>query len=144
MEDAHPIVDTLTALMCREGSAFMGQEEVIRIRLEWEWTSRRWVMVTDDKNHLMAWASWYCVDDEALALLRDIPHDVIVRDRKMFDPNNGRHIYIATAIVAPWAPKKTYMRLYPLVLAANPDAISVACHMVKRDGRAIWHQRFTR
>jgi hypothetical protein len=92
----------------------------------------------------LAWASWYRVDDNALALLRDVPHDDIVRNHHLFDPSRGRHVYIATAIVAPWAPKNTYLRLYPLITAANPGAISIASHLVKRDGRVSWHQRFTR
>lgn len=144
MADAHPIVDTLTALMCREGSPFAGQEEAIRVRLEWEWKSGQWVMVTDKNDRLLAWASWYLVDDEALALLRDVPHDEIVRELRVFDPAHGEHVYIATAIVAPWAPKNTYLRLYPLITQKNPDALSVATHLVRRDGRVAWHQRKTR
>ncbi|PKM43257.1 MAG: hypothetical protein CVV05_15535 [Gammaproteobacteria bacterium HGW-Gammaproteobacteria-1] len=132
------------AMMCREGSPFVGQEEAIRVRLDWEWQSGRWVMVADQKDRLLAWASWYRVNAAALAMLRDVPHDEIVRELKVFDPAHGEHVYIATAIVAPWAPKNTYLRLYPLITAANPDAISIASHLVKRDGRVSWHQRFTR
>lgn len=137
----HSIVDTLVALYCREGSPFHGADrELIRVRLEWEWRSGQWVMLTGP-SLLWGWMSWYRTDDEGLAYLRDLRGDELVWTGKLIPLTVGSHIYVPTAVVAPWAPSITYRRLYESTKAANRDAHDISGHLTKRDGRMIFHRR---
>jgi hypothetical protein len=140
--ETHPLIDTLTALYCREGGAFENDDrDVHRARFAWEFASGQWVMVTSAADVLWGWASWYRTDDAGLRLLRDLDSYRIVSEEIPICLWEGPHVYVATALVAPWAPRATYRRLYELVKAHNRDALDISGHMQKRDGRTVFHTR---
>lgn len=138
----HPLVEQIATLFLRPGYLpRRGDDAINRARIAGEWATGQWVLVTGEDGRLWGWMSWYRVSDDVLALLRDHrAREVIERDRpeELLD---GPHCYVATAVVAPWAPRKTYRSLYRLTCAANADAQFVCGHMVKRDGTLCWHQR---
>lgn len=135
----HPLIDTLTALFCREGSRFAGGEEEQRVHIAWQFQSGQWRMITEGKL-LLGWASWFRLSDEALEVFaRDGFLDAIAKGQ-VFDLTSGPHCYIATAVTAPWAPRNTLRELGIMVSAANRDARTLSAHF-ELNGRRVWRQR---
>lgn len=139
---AHPLVEQLVALFLREGYLPQREGEAInRARIAGEWAMGQWVLLTGKDDRLWGWMSWYRVERDVYELFkRDDVHAILARG-DVRDLMRGPYVYIATAVVAPWAPRGTYRQLYRMVREANADAELVCGHMVKRDGRVIWHER---
>ena len=139
----HPIVEHIADLFLRPGSppAAEGMDAAHRARIRFEWTSGQWVLLASKSDQFWGWMSWYRCTDEVLDLLkREDCHALIARGNPG-DLTQGPHVYIATAVVAPWAPRESCWRLGELVCEANPDATAVSAHLRKRDGRVVWKQR---
>ena len=142
MTAPHPLVERIADLFLRPGYLPNREDDAInRARIAGEWQTGQWVLVAGQGDRFWGWMSWYRVSDEVRDLLRcDNARAVLDRARpeELLD---GPHCYIATAVVAPSAPRETYRLLYRLTCATNADAQTVCGHMVKRDGRVLWHQR---
>jgi hypothetical protein len=140
----HPIVERIADLFLRPGHAPAqeGMDTAHRARLAWEWASDQWVLLASKSDSFWGWMSWHRVSDEVLALLkREDYAAIIARGDPWADLTQGPHVYISTAVVAPWAPPGTYWRLGELVCEQNADAKSICAHLRKRDGRVFWKQR---
>lgn len=144
MNDApHPLLDVLVALFCRPGGAGEGQEAVERVHIAWELASGQWVLIVGPDECIWAWASWYLTDAHGLARLREVGAVDLIRRQELIALTHGDHAYIATAVVAPWAPALTYRALYRMAAigAGQQGACKVAAHLRKRDGRVLYHER---
>lgn len=144
MNDApHPLLDVLVALFCRPGGAGEGAAELHRAHIAWELASGQWVAMAAPDGRLWAWASWYLTDADGIARLRAGGMDEVVRSGERIELTRGDRAYVATALVAPWAPAATYRALYRLAAAgaAAMGARSIAGHLRKRDGRVLYHER---
>lgn len=141
----HPIEGLLADLFLRSGAghpAYEQDAESHRLRIAAEWRSGQWVMITSRRDRLWGWASYYRVSDEVLALLRHWEiGELVRRGDAVRDLTQGPHLYVATAIVTPGAPRGTYLRLYDLLRDANPDARSWAAHFRSRNGKVRWMHR---
>jgi len=140
---AHPLLDVLVALFCRPGGAGEGQEAVERVHIAWELASGQWVLMAGPDSALWGWASWYLTDADGIERLREVGMDELVRSGESIALTHGDRAYVATAVVAPWAPASTYRALYRLAAAgaAAMGARSIAGHLRKRDGRVLYHER---
>jgi hypothetical protein len=141
------LVEAITRLFLRlDGApAQEGVDEAHRARLRFEWTLGQWVMAPPDPHQFWGWMSWYRVSPEIFeALKREDLRAVIAAGSPDLTLTQGPCLYIATAVVAPRAPRETYRRLYAAVRAANPDARVAGAWMRKRNGRMFWHERLLR
>lgn len=143
----HPIVEHIADLFLRPGSppAAEGMDVAHRARIAWEWASDQWVMAPPELNAFWGWMSWYRVSPAIFAALKRQDFRAVLdagpAERVL---TQGPCLYIATVVVAPWAPRETYRRLFAQARAANPDARVVGGWMRKHDGRAFWHERLLR
>ncbi len=138
----HPLVEQIADLFLRPGYLpHRASDAVNRARIAGEWATGQWVLVTGEDGRLWGWMSWYRVSDETLALIRQNSLSALLERGHPEELLDGPHCYIATAVVAPWAPSNTYRRLYALVRAANADAKTICAHLSKRQGQTCWHQR---
>jgi len=111
-----------------------------RARIQFEWSTGQWdLLAPGDQFH--GWISWYRCTDEVLDLLRAERFDELIRRDKPDDFTQGPNVYIATTVVAPWAPPDTYRWLFLRVCTLNRGASRIAAHINKRDGRRRWYQR---
>lgn len=77
-----------------------------------------------------------------LAVLRDGSWpDLIVGRSAAEDLTQGPEVFIASTVVAPWAPCGTYRRVFELTCQANLDAAHISSRLCKRDGRGCWMRR---
>ncbi|MEJ1472170.1 MAG: hypothetical protein RPU59_14050 [Candidatus Sedimenticola sp. (ex Thyasira tokunagai)] len=138
----HPLVATLTTLLCREGGPFSRPEDrpLHQARIEAEFSSGQWVLLTGDGNKLLGWLAWYRCDDETFEALKQLKGDQWAIDQRMTWLDEGPNLFLTDTVVAPWAPSWTYRRLYELAKARNPDAQVVGAWMIKRDGE-YFHER---
>lgn len=143
MNTPHPLIDSLLALYFREGYPFTeADRDIERMRLAFEWTSGQWVMLTDKAtDRLWGWASWWRVSQELLDKIRAGDIEEHVRTGNPAELLAGPCAYIATTIVAPYAPPGTYRRLFDLVADANSDAVTLAAHIKNRRGVTHWVER---
>lgn len=113
-----------------------------RAHIAWEFRSGQWVMLTDARDRLMGWMSWYRVDDAALAALRELDLAALLT---MGPPEQaltmGRHLYIATVAIVPGAPADAFIRLCKLVQQQNAEAESVSWHHHRAAGKSRFIQR---
>lgn len=131
------LIDTLTAIHCREGYPFEKDDpELHRAHIKWEWQSGQWVMVTGKKNKLLGWSSYYLVDNKTLALFNEIGLEQCIKDDQPINLVSGEHIYIASAIIMPYAPNNVFRKLYNALKKANPKAKSITAHRRARNGKA--------
>ena len=138
------LVEMIARLFLRAGSAPAreGMDVAHRARIAWEWATRQWVMAPPEPNLFLGWMSWYRASPEVFAALkREDARAVIDAGPAARVLTQGPCLYIATAVVPPWAPCETYRRLFKAACAANPDARVVGGWMRKHDGRAFWHER---
>lgn len=140
---AHPLLDVLVTLFCRPGGAGEGAQALHRAHIAWELASGQWVLIAGPEGALWAWASWYLTDAAGIERLREVGMDALVRNGEHIALTHGDRAYVATAVVAPWAPAATYRTLYRLAAAgaAAMGARSIAGHLRKRDGRVLYHER---
>lgn len=136
--------DLIARLFLREGGAAAAErmDAAHRARIAWEWASGQWVLVAGPDDRLWGFMSWYRCTPEVLDLLRagDLPA-LISRGEPVRDLAAGPCVYVATTVVAPWAPPGTYRALFRQVCARNADATCIGAHLNKRDGRARWLHR---
>lgn len=133
---------TLTAIYCREGYPFYGQDDLHYPHILWELESGQWAMLTaKNSNQLYGWMSYYLVDEDTLKLIETGDYEDYVADGVLLDLTGGQHIYIATTVVAPYAPSGTYRRLFELIQTRNPEALTISAHLRKRDGEVRWMHR---
>lgn len=138
------LADVLTALYCRPGSPAAQDDPALhREHIARELASGQWVLLADPEGPLWGWLSWYRTNRGGLALLRTEGMDRLVQVGLVIPLSHGPHAYVATAVVAPWAPPATYRTLYALARARlrTQGVETIAAHLRKRDGRACWHQR---
>ena len=122
----HPLTNTIASLYLREGSVFANDnEDVHRARINWELNSGQWVLLTGENNALLAWASYYLVDEETANKLH-LGADELVRNGEMVQLRDGNVVYIATIVIAPWAEPGIAKELYKMIKALNPKADSIA------------------
>ncbi len=138
------LVEMITRLFLRASNAPAreGADEAHRARIAFEWEIGQWVIAPPESNAFHGWMSWYRVSPEIFQALKDEDVHTVIRagpaGRVLAD---GPCLYIATAVVAPWAPRETYRRLLKAVAAANPGAHRAGGWLRKDDGRAFWHER---
>lgn len=135
-------VDLIVAQFCRADGPYAGQEDLHRPRLTFEFNTGQWTMLTSKQYQLWGWMSWYRCNDEVIEALRTGEQDEWIRQGRLAVLTEGPHCYIASSIVTPAAPAGTYRRLFDLVCEANKDAASISAHLIKRDGRSRFMQRF--
>ena len=133
----------LTDLFVREG--YPGEKagrEVVSIVIDWILRSGQWVMITDPRRYVLwGWSGYVRVDDKTLGLIHYGGLEDYIADGIPLDFTAGPNVYVTHSIVAPWAPRGTYRRLYELVVARNPDAETISAHLLKRDGKSRWMHR---
>lgn len=113
-----------------------------RAHIAWEFCSGQWAMLTDDRDRLMGWLSWYRVDDAALAALRDLDiAGLIALGRPEETLTTGRHLYIATVAIVPGAPADAFNRLCRMAARLNPEVETVSWHHRYPDGHARFVQQ---
>ncbi len=138
----HPLAERIADLFLRPGYLpHRLPDEINRERIRGEWLSGQWVMLTGPDDRLWGWLSWYRVNRDVLALLKADDAQALLARGDPADLQQGDYLYLATAVVTPWAPRGTYRALYRQACRANADAAMVCAHMIKRDGRALWHER---
>lgn len=137
-------IDYLVDLAVGEGGAFAGEDPAMhRPHIAFELNLGQWVMMAGPNDgQLWGWASWYRVDDETLVGLCTRSMEDWIREQIYPDVVLGEHCYIATVIVSPKAPLATYRALINLAGRFNQGATSLCGHLVKRDGRRRFAQRF--
>jgi len=142
-EQHSSLTEPLTDLFVREG--YPGEKagrEVVSIVIDWVLRSGQWVMITDPAHPVLwGWSGYVLVDDKTLELIHSGGLDDFIADRVPLEFRSGPNVYITHSIVAPWAPRGTYRRLYELVVARNRDASTVSAHLLKRDGKSRWMHR---
>lgn len=113
-----------------------------RRHIAWEFESGQWVMLADDRDRLLGWLSWYRVRDATLTLLRELDIAALERIGRAEEAlTAGPHLYFATALVAPWAPAGTFLRLCQLAAARNQDAETVSWHRRTTDGQSHFYMQ---
>lgn len=113
-----------------------------RAHIAWEFHSGQWVMLTDDRDRLLGWMSWYRVDEAVLALLREQDFAAVFEAAPAEQAlMQGPHLYIATAAIFPEAPPDTFARLCRMAARMNLEAISVSWHHRYADGRSRFVSR---
>lgn len=138
----HPLVQRIADLFLRPGYLPRRMSDAVnRARIAGEWQLGQWVLMAGPDEALWGWMSWYRVSAEVLALIKAADAEALLARGDPRELTRGEYCYIATAVVAPWAPRGTYRRLYQAVRAANPDARRICGHFIKRDGRVIYHER---
>lgn len=141
-EGGDRLLDLITGLFLLGPAVAHDDADFHRRHIAWEWKSGQWVMLTDERDRLLGWLSWYCVQAEALALLRELNLDAL---EQLGDADLaltvGPHLYFATLLVAPWAPSDTLMRLIRLACARNPDVASISWHDRGPGGRSRFMHR---
>ena len=122
----HRLTNTITSLYLREGSVFAHDNaDVHRVRINWELNSGQWVLLTGENNALLAWASYYLVDEDTANKLNH-GADELVRNGEMVQLQEGKVVYIATFVIAPWAEPGIAKELYKMIKALNPKADTIA------------------
>lgn len=130
------VVDLITALFLAGPVVRHDDANWHRARIRWEWNSGQWVMEAEG-DKLLGWMSYYRVSKEILDRLRPMDLSGIESfGRADQDLTTGPHLYFATALVLPWAPAGTFVRLARLIRGHNPDADTVSWHHRKKDGTA--------
>jgi hypothetical protein len=141
----HPLVEQIADLYLRDGyaPALDGDDwhAAYRARIAAEWQSGQWVMCVGHAERFWGWLSWYRVSDEVFGLIESGALQTLLDRGQPGELLDGPHCYLATFVVAPWAPRLTFRALYRLACAANADAKTICGHFAKRDGRRYWHQR---
>jgi len=137
------LIDTLTAFFCCKGSIHEHDNPAIhRARIQFEWQSGQWIMLTDKiNNRLFGWISFFLVNEETLKLFDSGEYENYIQKQIPLDLINGEHIYIPTIVVTPWAPNMTYRRLNKMTMELNPEAKSFNAHIRKRNGKIRYVQR---
>lgn len=117
-------------LYCRPGGAFEHNDQRLeRIRINWEWDSGQWVLIASKRDVLWAWQSWYRMTPERLQASKTEARAAFIHGHSARqDLTHGPEALIATTVIAPWAPRGTYRRLFELTCQANADA----AHLCKR------------
>lgn len=137
----HPLVDTIVALFLRAGTvpAEHDDHEFHRARIAWEYDSGQWVMLAGMDNRLWGWMSWYRCSPETLERIEQLDTEAIFDDVEhaaLADLTAGPCLYIATVLVAPWAPEGTMTQLSRLVRSRNLDCEYATWHHRYADGRS--------
>lgn len=140
-EEQQKLADLLTELYCQPHDLDSATVELVRARIMGELVSGQWAMVTADGGKLWGWISWYCVDDEVFEILRAGRQDELLIEGRVIDMRNGDNLWLATAVVAPWAPDSTYRNLSALAKERNKHCKRVGATLIKRDGREVTHVR---
>lgn len=118
----HRLTNTITSLYLRKGSVFEHDNaDVHRVRINWELNSGQWVLLTGENNEVLAWASYYLVDEETAAKLHNAP-DEFVRSGELAQLRDGDVVFIASIVIAPWAEPGIAKELYKLIVSLNPGA----------------------
>lgn len=139
----HPLVDAITRLFLRPGSVPQQHDNAAwhSARIRWEWQSNQWVMEVDDKGALCGWLSYYRVNGEMLDLISGLQIEAFRHGNPWKDLTRGEHLYLATAVVAPWAPPDTFQHLARCARNRNvPGAVTASWHHRYADGRSRFVQ----
>lgn len=113
-----------------------------RAHIAWEFRSGQWVMLTDDRDRLLGWLSWYRVDDATLAALRELDLAALeTRGPSERVLTGGPHLYLATVAVVPGAPADAFNLLCRMAARQNPSVESVSWHHRYPDGRSRFVQQ---
>ena len=140
----HPLIEKIADLFLRADAAPAREnmDAAHRARLRFEWATGQWVMLASKGDQFWGWMSWYrCTAEIFERLQREYLRAVMEAGEATTMLTEGPCVYVASAVIAPWAPRHAYRRLYELVAAANRDARIIGCHFTKRDGRRLWHER---
>jgi hypothetical protein len=134
--------NTLAKLYVREGYPFLEDGVAVHAaHIRWELDSGQWVMLTSPDKKLWGWMSWYRMDEATLKVFETGEIEDRIREQLPMELQQGEHLYIATTVVAPWAPDGTYRRLFDLVQIANSGAKTISAHLRKRNGTVRWMHR---
>lgn len=143
--DEEKLADLLTELYLLGQDINDADKPLIHARIAGELQSGQWALVTarngEDEGALWGWISWYRVNDEVFEILKAEEQDSLVIAGEVVDIRGGDNLWLATAIVAPWAPSSTYRNLSALAKEANADCKRVGATLVKRDGSAKTYVR---
>lgn len=137
----HPLVGIITALFLRPGSVpAQDDAEWHRRRIAWEWQSNQWVMEVDRAGRLWGWLAYYRVSGALLDALSTLQLDALRGGNPWEQLTGGEHLYLSTAMVAPWAPADTLTHLARCARERNRDAVTASWHHRYPDGRSRFVQ----
>ncbi|MDH5548075.1 MAG: hypothetical protein OEZ43_21055 [Gammaproteobacteria bacterium] len=105
--------------------------------IDWLLQNDQWLAYANGVIH--GWVGWFLLDDDSRALFR---HDGFLDalGQRSIELSKGRHLYIAEAVVAPWAPRQLLWQLKAQAIKANPGVQSVCAH-VRSKGTVRWLER---
>lgn len=131
------LADTLTAMFCRKGSFFEGQDELFRPQFAFEVNSGQWVSAMRGRR-LLGWLSYYLVSERVMEYLRDYGLLDAIRVGRFFEFRRGDCIYLSSGVVAEDAPRWLLSSMGTLVIRRQPRARFVCAHLNNRGQSRFW------
>jgi len=118
-------------------------DDVLRSFIQFEVDSGRWAGTRNtDTGEVTGWISWYNLDADSLALVREYGLPGCYQNR--ISLNTGAHCYISNVVVKEGQPKETFRLLWNLACQQNREAKTMNAHLCNRPGGKLHWRWFTK